>query len=82
MNIITILIDSLNRDSLSIYNPETRVRTPNIDRLAARGTVFDNHFVGSLPCMPARRAPSTWRLWSSTNTHSLADSPRRSAIAA
>ncbi|MCT4334930.1 sulfatase [Paracoccus sp. YLB-12] len=69
MNIITILIDSLNRDALSIYNPETRVRTPNIDRLAARGTVFDNHFVGSLPCMPARREIMAgrkeflWRPW-------------------
>ncbi len=69
MNIVTILVDSLNRDALSIYNPETRVRTPNIARLAARGTVFDNHFVGSLPCMPARREfmagrkDFLWRPW-------------------
>lgn len=69
MNIITILVDSLNRDALSIYNPETEVQTPNITRLAARGTVFDNHFVGSLPCMPARREIMAgrkeflWRPW-------------------
>ena len=69
MNIITILVDSLNRNALSIYNPDTEVRTPNIDRLAARGTVFDNHFVGSLPCMPARREIMAgrkeflWRPW-------------------
>ena len=69
MNIITILIDSLNRDALSAYNPGTRVRTPNMDRLAAMSTVFDNHFVGSLPCMPARREFMTgrkdflWRPW-------------------
>ena len=69
MNVITILIDSLNRDALSIYNPDTRVRTPNIERLAARSTVFENHFVGSLPCMPARREIMSgrkdflWRPW-------------------
>jgi arylsulfatase A-like enzyme len=69
VNIITILIDSLNRDALGAYRPETRVKTPNIDRLAAKSTVFDNHFVGSLPCMPARRELMAgrkeflWRPW-------------------
>lgn len=61
MKTIFILLDSLNRHYLSLYgNPW--VRTPNIDRLAARSTVFDNHFCGSLPCMPARRDMLTGRL--------------------
>lgn len=69
MNIITILIDSVNRDALAAYNPETRVKTPNISRLAEKATVFENHFVGSLPCMPARREIMSgrkdflWRPW-------------------
>jgi arylsulfatase A-like enzyme len=61
MKTIFIMLDSLNRHYLPIYgNPW--VRTPNIDRLAARGLVFDNHYCGSLPCMPARRDMLTGRL--------------------
>jgi arylsulfatase A-like enzyme len=37
-------------------------RTPNFQRLADRAAVFDRHFVGSLPCMPARRDIQTGRL--------------------
>jgi arylsulfatase A-like enzyme len=58
---IFILMDSLNRHVLGIYGP-TWVRTPNVDRLAARGTVFENHYCGSMPCMPARREMMTGRL--------------------
>ena len=61
MKTIFILMDSMNRRYLPIYgNPW--VRTPNIDRLAARGVVFENHYCGSLPCMPARRDLLTGRL--------------------
>eukprot|EP01035_Chromulina_nebulosa_P039284 gene39284-53105_t len=30
----------------------TRIPTPNFARLAKRTVAFDNHYVGSLPCMP------------------------------
>lgn len=68
MNVILILIDSLNRHKLSFYNA-TRVHTPNLDAFAKRAWRMDNHFVGSLPCMPARREIFTgqkemmWRPW-------------------
>jgi len=45
------------------------VPTPNMDRLAGRGTVFTNCYCGSTPCMPARRDIYTgryefpWRGW-------------------
>lgn len=61
MKTIFILMDSLNRHYLSSYG-ESWVHTPNIDRLAERGAVFDNHYAGSLPCMPARRDMLTGRL--------------------
>ena len=67
MNVITILIDSLNRHLIGPYGGE--VPTPNLDRLASRSVVFDEHFVGSTPCMPARRDLMTgrqeflWRPW-------------------
>lgn len=41
---------------------EVTAVTPNFERLADRAVVFDRHFVGSLPCMPARRDIQTGRL--------------------
>ena len=69
MNIILILVDSLNRDCISVYNPDTHCRTHFLDEFAQRATVFDNHFISSLPCMPARREIFSgrkefmWRPW-------------------
>jgi len=60
MKTIFLLLDSLNRNALSCYGG--CVPTPNFDRLAARGIIFDRHFAGSLPCMPARRDLQTGRL--------------------
>ena len=54
MKTIFIMLDSLNRHYLNAYT-QSWVQTPNIDLLAARGLVFDNHFCSSMPCMPARR---------------------------
>lgn len=71
MNLVLISIDSLSRHFLKIYGQpiELDVQTPNLDALAARGAVFDTHFAGSLPCMPARREffagiqEFLWRPW-------------------
>ncbi|MBV7396448.1 sulfatase [Mameliella sediminis] len=61
MKTIFVLFDSLNRHMLSPYGG-TRIPTPNFDRLAARSATFDKHYVGSMPCMPARRDLLTGRL--------------------
>lgn len=61
MKTIFALFNSLNRHMLGCYGG-TRVPTPNFDRLAARSMVHDRHYVGSLPCMPARRDLLTGRL--------------------
>ena len=60
MRTVFVLFDSLNRHALSTYGGG--LPTPNFDRLAKRAVVFDNHYVGSLPCMPARRDLQTGRL--------------------
>ncbi|MCR8632261.1 sulfatase [Paenibacillus radicis (ex Xue et al. 2023)] len=62
MKAIVILIDTLNRHSLSVYNSESVVQTPNLERFARKSAVFMNHWSGSLPCMPARRDLFTGRL--------------------
>jgi arylsulfatase A-like enzyme len=61
MRTVFLLFDSLNRHALGCYGGRD-VPTPNIDRVAARGVRFDNHWAGSLPCMPARREIHTGRL--------------------
>ena len=61
MKTVFVLFDSLNRQMLGAYGGK-RVPTPNFDRLAKRSMIYDNHYVGSLPCMPARRDMLTGRL--------------------
>ena len=61
MKAVFVLFDSLNRHMLGPYGG-TRVPTPNFDRLAKRCVTFDKHYVGSLPCMPARRDILSGRL--------------------
>lgn len=60
MRAIFVLFDSLNRLALGTYGGT--LATPNFDRFARRAVTFDTHYVGSLPCMPARRDIHTGRL--------------------
>jgi len=60
MRVVFALFDTLNRRSLGCYGGTT-IKTPNFDRLARHSLVFDNHYVGSLPCIPARREMMTGR---------------------
>lgn len=61
MRAIFCLFDSLNKSAISAYGIGA-VKTPNFDRFARRSIQFDNHYVGSLPCMPARRDIHTGRM--------------------
>jgi len=61
MKVVFVLFDSLNRLLLGPYGG-ARVPTPNFDRLARRAATFERHYVGSLPCMPARRDMLSGRL--------------------
>ena len=61
MRTIFVMFDSLNRLALGAYGG-TAIATPNFDRFAKRSVTFDKHYVGSLPCMPARRDMHTGRL--------------------
>lgn len=61
MKAILVLFDSLNRHMLSPYGCDW-VHTPNFRRLAERSVKFGRSYVGSMPCMPARRDLHTGRL--------------------
>lgn len=60
MKTLFVLFDSLNRHALESYGGD--VKTPNFTRFARRAVTFDNHYVGSMPCMPARRDLHTGRV--------------------
>jgi arylsulfatase A-like enzyme len=68
VNAIVFLIDTVRRDHVGCYG-NTWIQTPTLDRLAAGGTLFENAYLGSYPCMPARRDLWTgryefpWRGW-------------------
>ena len=47
-NILFIIADDQSPFDLKVYNPRSELQTPNIDRLAATGMVFDGaHHMGS-----------------------------------
>ncbi|WP_136618653.1 choline-sulfatase [Mesorhizobium sp. 10.2.3] len=63
-NILILMADQLGAAALPVYG-HGLVKTPNLDRIAKRGAVFDN-FYSSFPlCAPARLALMTGRLCSS-----------------
>lgn len=66
-NVLFIAIDDL-RPELGCYGNKI-VKSPNIDRLAARGTLFSHAYVSQAVCSPSRTAmltglrPDTTRVW-------------------
>jgi len=67
MNVLFIAVDDL-RPTLGCYGDQTAI-TPNIDRLAGRGTVFNRAYCQEAVCSPSRlslmtgRRPDTIRVW-------------------
>lgn len=59
MRAILLMFDSLKKDWLPPYGGD--IIAPNFQRLAEKTVVFDHFYVGSLPCMPARRELHTGR---------------------
>ena len=60
MKAIMVMFDSLNRRLMEPYGCDW-VHTPNFTRLAERSAAFEKAFIGSMPCMPARRELHTGR---------------------
>ena len=61
MKAIMVMYDSLNREMLEPYGCNW-TKTPNFRRLAERCVQFEQCYVGSMPCMPARRELQTGRI--------------------
>lgn len=60
MKAILVMFDTLNRRMLEPYGCDW-IHTPNFQRLAEQSVTFDNYYIGSMPCMPARRELHTGR---------------------
>jgi len=57
-NIIYILADDLGYGDLGCYG-QKRIKTPNLDKMAAEGMRFTQHYAGSTVCAPSRCALMT-----------------------
>lgn len=63
-NIIFILFDDLGINDLSTFGggvADGRIKTPNIDRLAAEGAIFTQAYAGNATCSPSRAQLMTGR---------------------
>ena len=61
-NIILILADDLGYGDIGCYNPESKVPTPNLDRLAQEGLMFMDAHAPSTVCTPSRYSVLTGRM--------------------
>ena len=57
-NVLLITADQLRRDALGCYGSAV-CRTPNLDRLAAGGVLFENSFTPNPICVPGRASITT-----------------------
>ncbi len=58
-NVIFILTDDQGRDSIGCYG--NKVLTPNVDRIAREGVLFNNAYVATAVCTPSRYTCLTGR---------------------
>src|SRR4051794_12885585 len=52
-NVVFLLADDLGYGELGCYG-QKKIKTPNLDRLAAEGMRFTQHYAGSPVCAPSR----------------------------
>lgn len=75
-NVLFIASDDLN-DWIGVLNGHPQVKTPNIDRLAARGTLFTNAHTQAPLCNPSRVSIMTGLRPSTTGIYGLAPRHRQ-----
>lgn len=61
-NIVVILADDLGYGDVGCYNPESKIPTPNLDRLAKSGVRFTDAHSPSTVCTPSRYSLLTGRM--------------------
>ncbi len=61
-NVLFILSDDLGYGDVSIYNADSKVQTPHLDKLAAEGMLFTDAHSPSTVCTPTRYSVMTGRM--------------------
>lgn len=66
-NIIFIMADDMGYGDVGCYNPESKIPTPNMNRIAKEGVRFTDAHTPSAVCTPTRYGVLTgrycWRTW-------------------
>lgn len=78
VNVVFISVDDLN-DWVGFMRGHPQVKTPNLDRLAARGVVFANAHCAAPLCCPSRAAVYSGRQPFNTGVYGNSDDIRRIA---
>lgn len=61
-NILYIMADQMAAPLLSFHDKQSPIKTPNLDRLAGEGVVFENAYCNSPLCAPSRFVMVTGQL--------------------
>ncbi|MEO1614727.1 MAG: arylsulfatase [Planctomycetota bacterium] len=61
-NIVLVLADDLGYGDVACYNPESKIPTPNLDRLAAQGMRFTDAHSPCTVCTPTRYSLMTGQM--------------------
>ena len=61
-NIVFILADDLGYGDVACYNPDSKIPTPNLDKLASEGVKFTDAHSPSTVCTPTRYSILTGRM--------------------
>ena len=72
-NVLLLAVDDLN-DWVGALGGHPQAKTPNLDRLARRGTLFSNAHCQAPVCAPSRASLATGRMPSSTGMYFLTPS--------
>jgi arylsulfatase A-like enzyme len=59
-NVIVVMLDTLSADYVGCYG-NNWIKTPNLDRLAREGVLFENNYIEGVPTIPCRRTMFTGR---------------------
>ena len=81
-NIVFVFADDLGWGDVSCYNAESKITTPNIDRLASQGIRFTDAHAAGATCAPSRfglitgRSPAVWSYGSDSKSWNCKTMPK------
>lgn len=81
-NFVIVLVDDMGYGDPQCFNPQSKIATPNINRLASEGMKFTNAHAGASICVPSRYSLLTGRMPYRNWTHEAARRTSRIQLSA